>query len=133
MPGSRRRKALFVGSGVFAGGAAALLTFFMIGSNGSIGQSSVPVATSVAAIDHAVPQNVLPWAAPSAPQPTPTSFVRNQTVTPPIDADMEVEAEAASEPVGIEPGHPGPPPPNPPPPPAEPPTLYDASGMPIDE
>jgi hypothetical protein len=138
MPGSRRRKALFVGSGVFAGGAAALLTFFMIGTNSSIGQSSVPVATSVAAIDHPVPQNVLPWQAPSAPQSTSTSFARNQTarnqsVTPAIDADMEVEAEAASEPVGIEPGHPGPPPPNPPPPPAEPPTLYDASGMPIDE
>jgi hypothetical protein len=138
MPGSRRRKALFVGSGVFAGGAAALLTFFMIGTNSSIGQSSVPVATSVAAIDHPVAQNVLPWQAPSAPQSTSTSFARNQTArnqtgTPAIDADMEVEAEAASEPVGIEPGHPGPPPPNPPPPPAEPPTLYDASGMPIDE
>jgi hypothetical protein len=131
MPGGRKRTVLFVGSGVFAAVAAAVLTFFMLGSNNSIGRSALPI---VASIDRALSQNVLPWqASQSSPpaEPTPTTFVPNETVTP-AAADMEVEGEAASEQLGVEPGHPGPPPPNPPPGPSEPP-QYDASGVPVEE
>jgi hypothetical protein len=125
--GGRKRTALFVGSGVFAASAAAFLTFFMVGTNSSIGRAPLPL---VASIEKPIPQKVLPWQN-AAPQPTQTTVVKNEPVTP-AAADMEVEAEAASEQFEVEPGHPPPPQPNPPPGPSEPP-QYDASGMPIEE
>jgi hypothetical protein len=131
IPGRRKRTALFVGSGVFAAGAVAVLTFFVLGSNNSMGQSSLPV---VASIDRPIPDKVLPWQTPppsvaEAPRPT---FVPSDGVTPAAAEDMQVEGEAASEQQGVEPDHPGPPPPQAPPGPSEPP-QYDASGMPIQE
>jgi DNA-binding response OmpR family regulator len=131
-PGAKKRTALFVGSGVFAAGAAAVLTYFMVIAHDSVGAPALPLAAS---IDRPVPQSVLPWQPTPNEDPTPTqttTLVPDEAVTPAAAADMEVEAEAASEATGWEPSQPPPPPPNPPPGPSEPP-KYDASGMPIQE
>jgi hypothetical protein len=122
LPGGKKRAALFVGSGVFAAVTAAVLTFFMLNANNSIGRSALPL---IASITRPVSQKVFPWQPAPQPQPTGTStgtaFIRSDAASP-TAADLEVEAEAASEAPAVEPGHPGPPPPNPPPGPSEPPS-----------
>jgi hypothetical protein len=129
LPGGKKRAALFVGSGVFAAVTAAVLTFFMLNANNSISRVALPL---VASITRPVSQKVFPWQAAPQPQPTgtATAFIRSDA-TSPTAADLEVEAEAASEAPGIEPGHPGPPQPNPPPGPSEPPSE-DSPGW-VDE
>jgi hypothetical protein len=126
--GGKSRAALFVGSGVFAAATAAVLTFFMVNANNSIGRTPL-----VASIDRPVPHNVLPWQPTPAPQqqPTRTAFIQSEAAAP-AAADLEVEAEAQSDASAIEPGHPGPPPPFSPPPPSEPPAV-DYTGMPPEE
>jgi hypothetical protein len=85
----------------------------------------------IASITHSVPNKVFPWQ-PEAQQPTrQAAFMRSES-TAPAAADLEVEAEAASENFEVEPGHPGPPPPNAPPPPSEPPSQ-DAPAQWVDE
>ena len=126
-PTGKKRAALFVGSGVFAATTAAVLTFFMMNANNSMDRSKLPL---LASINRPVPNKVFPWQ-PQAQQPTrPTTLLRSES-TAPAAADLEVEAEAASE-NEIEPGHPGPPQPNPPPPASEPPSL-DSPAEPADQ
>ena len=125
-PRGKKRAAFFVGSGVFAAATAAVLTFFMMNENNSMGHSRLPL---VASIEHPVSQKVFPWQ-PAPQQPTGTLALRSEA-TASAAADMEVQAEAASDASAVEPGHPGPPPPNPPPPPAEPPSA-DSPGW-VDE
>jgi CheY-like chemotaxis protein len=125
-PRGKKRAAFFVGSGVFAAATAAVLTFFMMNENNSMGHSRLPL---VASIEHPVSQKVFPWQ-PAPQQPTGTLALRTEA-TASAAADMEVQAEAASDASAVEPGHPGPPPPNPPPPPAEPPSA-DSPGW-VDE
>jgi hypothetical protein len=128
IPGRRNRAALFVGSGVFAATTAAVLTFFMVNANHSMQRAKLPL---IASLSRPTPNNVLPWQA-EAQQPTrQTTFIRSES-TAPAAADLEVEAEAASENFEVEPGHPGPPQPNAPPPPSEPPSL-DSPVQPVDE
>ena len=126
--GRKNRAALFVGSGVFAAAAAAVLTFFMLNANNSIGRASLPL---VASIERSAAQKNFPWQPSATQQPistgAATTFVRNETVAP-AQGDLDVEAEAQSDASEIEPGHPGPPPPNTPPGPSEPPSL-DANGV----
>jgi len=125
LPGGKKRAALFVGSGVFAAVTAAVLTFFMLNANNSIGRSSLPL---VASVDRPVPQKAFPWQSPAAvPQQTTNTMPIRSETSPAAAADLEVEAEAESEASAVEPGHPGPPPPNPPPGPSEPPST-DATG-----
>jgi DNA-binding NarL/FixJ family response regulator len=125
----KRRTALFVGSGVFAAGTAAVLSFFMLHANNSMGRSSLPIAS----IDHPIPDRVFPWQPRTQAQPTaPAAPVRN-TSPAPAAADLEVDAEAASENFEVEPGHPGPPPPNPPPAPSEPPSQDTPAEALVDE
>jgi phage tail tape-measure protein len=117
-PGGKKRAAFFVGSGVFAAATAAVLTFFMLNANNSIGRSQLPL---VASVNRPVPNKVFPWQ--QAAEPTrPAQFVRNEPAAPRA-ADLDTEAEAASENFEVEPGHPGPPQPNPPPGPSEPPSA----------
>jgi hypothetical protein len=127
-PAGKKRAALFVGSGVFAATTAAVLTFFMMNANNSIDRSKWPLLASV---NRPAPNNAFPWQ-PRAQQPTrPTTFIRSES-TATAAADLEVEAEAASENFEIEPGHPGPPQPNPPPPASEPPSL-ESPAVPVDD
>jgi hypothetical protein len=123
---SNKRAAIFVGSGVFAAATAAVLTFFMLNANNSIGRSQLPL---VASIERPVPEKVFPWQ-PAPQQPTSTAPVQSE-VAAPAAADLEVQAEAESDASAVEPGHPGPPPPNPPPGPSEPPSE-DSPGW-VDE
>jgi hypothetical protein len=124
--GGKNRAALFVGLGVFAAATAAVLTFFMLNANNSMGRSPLPL---VASIDRPIPHKVLPWQPESSPQqPTRTTFIQSETPAP-AAADLEIEAEAQSDASAIEPGHPGPPPPYTPPGPSEPPSV-DYTGMP---
>jgi hypothetical protein len=117
-PGAKKRAAIVVGSGVFAAGAAAILTFFMLHTNNSIARSQLPL---VASIEHPVAQKLFPWQ-PTPQQPTSTTPIRSEASAP-AAADLEAQAEAASSDASeVEPGHPGPPPPNPPPGPSEPPS-----------
>jgi hypothetical protein len=127
VPGARKRAAIFVGSGVFAAATAAVLTFFMLSENNSMGRSSLPL---VASIQHPVPQKVFPWQ--PAPQQAANLVPIRSESSATAAADLEVQAEAASDASEVEPGHPGPPPPNPPPPPAEPPSLQAPPGW-VDE
>jgi hypothetical protein len=127
-PAGKKRAALFLGSGVFAATTAAVLTFFMMNANNSMDRSKLPL---IASINRPGPNKVFPWQ-PQAQQPTrPTTFPRSESSAP-AAADLEVEAEAASENFEIEPGHPGPPQPNPPPPSSEPPSL-ESPAEPVDE
>jgi hypothetical protein len=126
-PRGRKRAAIFVGSGVFAAATAAVLTFFMLNENNSMGRSSLPL---VASIEHPVPQKIFPWQ-PAPQQATGMVPVRIESSAAPAAADLEAQAEAESDASTIEPGHPGPPPPNPPPPPSEPPSA-DSPGW-VDE
>jgi DNA-binding NarL/FixJ family response regulator len=124
----KKRAAFFVGSGVFAATTAAVLSFFIINANNSMERSKLPL---LASITRPVPNKVFPWQ-PEPQQPTPQmTFMKNES-TAPAAADLEVEAEAASENFEIEPGHPGPPQPNAPPPPSEPPSL-ESPAQPVDE
>ena len=126
--GGKKRAAIFVGSGVFAAVTAAVLTFFMLNANNSIGRSPLPL---VASIDRPVSHKVFPWqSGPTPQQPASTLPVRSE-VAASAAADLEVQAEAESDASAVEPGHPGPPPPNPPPAPYEPPSA-DAPGW-VDE
>jgi hypothetical protein len=128
VPGGKKRAAFVVGSGVFAATTAAVLTFFMINANTSMDRSKLPL---IASINRPVPNKVFPWQ-PQAQQPTrPATFIRSES-TAPAAADLEAEAEAASENFEVEPGHPGPPQPNPPPPSSEPPSL-ESPAEPVDE
>jgi hypothetical protein len=128
-PAGKKRAALFVGSGVFAATTAAVLTFFMMNANNSIDLSKLPL---LASINRPARNNAFPWQPPQAQQPTrPATFIRSES-TAPAAADLEAEAEAASENFEIEPGHPGPPQPNPPPPASEPPSL-ESPAVPADE
>ena len=112
---------------LFRSTTAAVLTFFMMNANNSMDRSKLPL---LASINRPVPNKVFPWQ-PQAQQPTrPTTVLRSES-TAPAAADLEVEAEAASE-NEIEPGHPGPPQPNPPPPASEPPSS-DSPAEPVDQ
>jgi hypothetical protein len=125
-PAGKKRAMFFVGSGVFAATMAAVLTFFMMNANNSMDRSKLPL---IASINRPIPNRVFPWQ-PQAQQPTRSgAFIRSESTAP--AADLEVEAEAASE-NEIEPGHPGPPQPNPPPPSSEPPSL-ESPAEPVDE
>jgi hypothetical protein len=124
--GGKKRAAIVVGSGVFAAGTAAVLTFFMLHTNNSIARSQLPL---VASIERPVSQQSFPWQ-PTPQQPTSTVPLRSEAGGP-MAADLEVQAEAASDASAVEPGHPGPPPPNPPPGPSEPPSS-DSPGW-VDE
>jgi hypothetical protein len=127
-PGGKKRAALFVGSGLFAATTAAVLSFFMMNANNSMDRSKLPL---IASINRPGPNKAFPWQ-PQAQQPTrPTALPRSESSAP-AAADLEVEAEAASENFEVEPGHPGPPQPNPPPPSSEPPSL-ESPAEPIDE
>jgi hypothetical protein len=126
LPRGNKRAAIFVGSGVFAAATAAVLTFFMLNANNSIGRSQLPL---VASIERPVPQKVFPWQ-PAPQQPIITAPVRSGAAAP-AAADLEVQAEAESDASAVEPGHPGPPQPNPPPGPSEPPSE-DSPGW-VDE
>ena len=125
-PRGKKRAAFFVGSGVFAAATAAVLTFFMLNENNSMGRSRLPL---VASMERPVSQKVFPWQ-PAPQQPTGTMPFRSEASASAV-ADFEVQAEAASDASAVEPGHPPPPPPNPPPPPAEPPSA-DSPGW-VDE
>ncbi|MFL6601755.1 MAG: hypothetical protein ACJ8R9_10515 [Steroidobacteraceae bacterium] len=124
--GGKKRAAIFVGSGVFAAVTAAVLTFFMLNANNSIGHTSLPL---VAAVERPTPQKLFAWEA-SPQQPASPLPIRNETPAA-TAADLEVQAEADSDASAVEPGHPGPPPPNPPPAPSEPPSA-DTPGW-VDE
>jgi len=129
-PGPRRRRtALFVGSGVFAA-AAAVLSFFMLGSNNTIARSPAPL---VASMDRPGTDldRVLPWQKPPPDPPQQAAPVEPE-VGAPAAADLAAQAEADSDASAIEPGHPGPPPPMAPPPPSEPPAV-DWTGQPPEE
>jgi hypothetical protein len=129
-PAGKKRAALFVGSGVFAATTAAVLTFFMMNANNSIDLSKLPL---LASINRPARNNAFPWQPPQAQQPTrAAAFIRSES-TAPAAADLEAEAEAASENFEIEPGHPGPPQPNPPPPASEPPSLESPAAPADDE
>jgi hypothetical protein len=129
VPGGKKRAAFVVGSGVFAATTAAVLTFFMINANNSMDRSKLPL---LASINRPVPNKVFPWQPQVQQQPTrPATFIRSDSSAP-AAADLEVEAEAASENFEVEPGHPGPPQPNPPPPSSEPPSL-ESPAEPVDE
>ena len=124
-PGGRRnRAAIVVGSGVFAAATAAVLTFFMLNANNSMGRGSLPLVASIARPTTAPTD----WQTAAGQEPARATVVRNDSVAPAVP-DVEVEVEAQSDASAIEPGHPGPPPPNPPPGPSEPPTV-DYTGMP---
>ena len=128
VPAGKKRAAFVVGSGVFAATTAAVLTFFMMNANSLLDRSKLPL---IASINRPVPNKVFPWQ-PQVQQPTrPATLIRSES-TAPAAADLEVEAEAASENFEVEPGHPGPPQPNPPPPSAEPPSL-ESPAEPVDE
>jgi hypothetical protein len=124
-PKGKKRAAIFVGSGVFAAATAAVLTFFMLNANNSIGRSSLPL---VASIERSAPQKIFSW--PTAPQ-QPAAITPSMRSEAPAPADLEVQAEAESDASAIEPGHPPPPQPNPPPGPSEPPSA-DSPGW-VDE
>jgi hypothetical protein len=126
-PGGWKRTALVIGSGVFTGGVATFLTFFMLSGNNSIGRSALPL---VASSDPPVSEKVPTWQAPT-PQPTPTTFVPSDTVSP-ATADLDAEAKAGLAPFGSQPGYSGPPPPTPPAAPSQPPS-YDESGLPVEQ
>src|SRR5207248_1698534 len=87
--GGKKRAALFVGSGVFAAVTAAVLTFFMLNANNSIGRSSLPMAASV---DRPIPQKVLPWqpAAPQQPTSAPPPPIRGEAGGS-LAADLELQ------------------------------------------
>jgi len=126
--GGKKRAAIFVGSGVFAAATAAVLTFFMLNANNSIGHTSLPLVRSV---QRPAPQKVFAWEAaapePASPSPPPIS---SEAAAAAAD-DLELQAEADSDASAVEPGHPGPPQPNAPPGPSEPPTA-DSPGW-VDE
>ena len=119
-PRGKKRAAFFVGSGVFAAAAAAVLTFFMLNENNSMARPSrLPLVASM----ERPSQKVFPWQ-PAPQQPTGTMPLRTEASAS-AAADFEVQAEEASDASAVEPGHPPPPPPNPPPPPSEPPGWVD--------
>jgi hypothetical protein len=132
----KRRRALFVGSGVFAAATAVVLTYFMVGGNHSMASSTMPL---VASIDRPVPNKPLPWQQqPAAQTPTPTpaqsapqvqqasyDLVPNEPVT--MATDMELRSEPTTE--SPDSYYSSPPAQySPPPGPSEPP-AYDANGM----
>jgi hypothetical protein len=126
-PGGKKRAAIFVGSGVFAAVTAAVLTFFMLNANNSIGHTSLPLVGSVG---RPTQQKVFAWEAAAHQEPASPPPIRSEAPAATVD-DLEVMAEAASDASAVEPGHPGPPQPNPPPGPSEPPTA-DSPGW-VDE
>jgi hypothetical protein len=149
----KKRKALFVGSGVFAATTLAVLTFFMVRANKPAEQSTLP---TIASIDQPMPHEVFPWQ-PDTRQPTQqaaasmssAASVSSEASPAPI-ADANAEAEPASEPLGGDRALPDPapfnepsnfnaPPPfnapsifSAPPPPSEPPSL-DSAAQPVNE
>lgn len=127
-PAAKRRAALFVGSGVFAATTLGVLTFFMVNANNSVKRSKLPV---IASINQPMPHKVFPWQ-PETRQPTQQAAFMRSEASPAAVADLEAEAEAASETLDGDPDHPGPPPPNAPPPPSEPPSL-ESPAQPVDE
>jgi hypothetical protein len=127
-PAGKKRAAWYVGSGVFAATTAAVLTFFMVNANNSIKQPKLP---TMASITQPVPNKVFPWQ-PETQQPTrQAAFMRSEAPASTV-ADIQAEAEAASESADGDPDHPGPPPPYAPPPPSEPPSL-ESPAQPVDE
>lgn len=119
VPTIKKRAAFFVGSGVFAAATVAVLTFFMVSPNNASQRSKLPMIASLA---QPVPNKVFPWQ-PETQQPRQQpAFMRSEASASAV-ANIEAEAEAASESSDGEPGHPGPPPPYAPPPPSEPPSL----------
>jgi hypothetical protein len=127
-PAGKKRAAWYVGSGVFAATTAAVLTFFMVNANNSIKQPKLPM---MASITQPVSNKVFPWQ-PETQQPTgQAAFMRSEAPASTV-ADIQAEAEAASESADGDPDHPGPPPPYSPPPPSEPPSL-EAPGQWVDE
>jgi hypothetical protein len=118
-PTDKKRAAFFVGSGVFAATALAVLTFVMVNANRPMERSKLPL---MASINQPMPRKVFPWQ-PETQQPTRQAAFMKSEVPASAVADLEAEAEAASETFDGEPGHPGPPPPYSPPPPSEPPSL----------
>jgi DNA-binding response OmpR family regulator len=121
-PTGNKRAALFVGSGVFAAATAAVLTFFMVNANNSVPRSKLP---RIASASRPIPNKIFPWQpeAQQPQQPTRLPTVIRSESSAPSAADLEVEAEAASETTDGEP-IPAPPPPQPlrPPPAQEPPS-----------
>ena len=127
-PAGKKRAAWYVGSGVFAATTAAVLTFFMVNANNSIKQPKLPM---MASITQPVSNKVFPWQ-PETQQPTrQAAFMRSEAPASTV-ADIQAEAEAASESPDGDPDHPGPPPPYSPPPPSEPPSL-ESPAQPVDE
>ena len=127
-PAGKTRAAWYVGSGVFAATTAAVLTFFMVNANNSIKQPKLPM---MASITQPVSNKVFPWQ-PETQQPTrQAAFMRSEAPASTV-ADIQAEAEAASESPDGDPDHPGPPPPYSPPPPSEPPSL-EAPAQWVDE
>jgi len=127
-PLGKKRAAFFVGSGVFAATTLAVLTFFMVNANNSMERSKLPM---IASINQPIPQKVFPWQ-PETQQPTRQAAFMRSEASPAAVADLEAEAEAASETLDGDPDHPAPPPPNAPPPPSEPPSL-ESPAQPVDE
>lgn len=142
---SRTRRAWFVGSGVFAAGTLVAIGFFVLGSNNSMGHSSVPAAVPLVASmdDRPVSQQAFPWQAPAqqapiqgsadpqatvAPTEGPPEGMRTQVNLPPNEGldsgggDPELSDPAFQ----FDPGHPSPPQPNAPPGPSEPPSAGSA-------
>jgi hypothetical protein len=118
-PAGKKRAAWYVGSGVFAATTAVVLTFFMVNANNSIKQPKLP---TMASITQPIPNKAFPWQ-PETQQPTrQAAFMRSEAPAATV-ADIQAEAEAASESADGDPDHPGPPPPYSPPPPSEPPSL----------
>jgi hypothetical protein len=127
-PTGKKRAAWYVGSGVFAATTAAVLTFFMVNANNSIKQPKLPM---MASITQPISNKVFPWQ-PETQQPTrQAAFMRSEAPASTV-ADIQAEAEAASESPDGDPDHPGPPPPYSPPPPSEPPSL-ETPAQPVDE
>ena len=116
-PTDKKRAAFFVGSGVFAATALAVLTFIMVNANRPMEQSKLPLMAS-----NNPARQVFPWQPATQQPPRQAAFMRSEVPASAV-ADLEAEAEAASETFDGEPGHPGPPPPYSPPPPSEPPSL----------
>jgi hypothetical protein len=127
-PAGKKRAAWYVGSGVFAATTAAILTFFVVNANNSIKQPKLP---TMASITQPVSNKVFPWQPETQPPDRQAAFMRSEAPASTV-ADIQAEAEAASETADGDPDHPGPPPPYAPPPPSEPPSL-ESQGQPVDE
>jgi hypothetical protein len=127
-PTGKKRAAWYVGSGVFAATTAAVLTFFMVNANNSIKQPKLPM---MASITQPVSNKVFPWQAATQQPTRQAAFMRSEAPASTV-ADIQAEAEAASESADGDPDHPGPPPPYSPPPPSEPPSE-ESPAQPVDE